>query len=151
MRRATGVLLETGMRVSSLFAACCVIALAGCPVVDLGDDPPDIGRCHPLRGFKWFQDQIWPMYLHPADPAKNCAQSAGCHALTHGLALDPNAMNLDGNYAVTLGYVNCGSPMSSPLLTRPLANIDGHGGGDIFQDLNDPAVKLFLQWFEPEQ
>jgi hypothetical protein len=33
-------------------------------------------------------------------------------------------------------------------LTKPLAGIDQHGGGDIFSSASDPAVQIFLDWFK---
>ena len=50
------------------------------------------------------------------------------------------------NFKAVQLKLDCGSPMASPLLTRPLAGIDGHGGGDLF-DINDPKVEVFLAWF----
>jgi hypothetical protein len=37
--------------------------------------------------------------------------------------------------------------MSSPLVTRPLAGLDPHSGGDLFPDTDDPAVVAFQGWF----
>jgi hypothetical protein len=37
--------------------------------------------------------------------------------------------------------------MASEMLTRPLAGIDGHGGGDIFQP-GSPEEATFLAWFK---
>jgi hypothetical protein len=136
------------MGTSAAFAACCLLALAGCPTVDLGDTPPDIGVCTPAKGMDYFVSDIWPTYLH-APGAKDCAQSSGCHLKAHGLALDPTPpIDFTANYRVTQQYINCGTPTASELLTRPLAGIDGHGGGDLFADLNDPAVVVFLNWFK---
>jgi hypothetical protein len=128
--------------------ACCALVLSGCPTVDLGDTPPDIGLCNPKGGFGYFQTDIWTMYLHPADQTRDCAKSSGCHANAHGLALDPMATDLTANYRVAVSYLNCGTPMASPLLTKPLAGIDGHGGGDIFPSASDPAVNTFINWFK---
>jgi len=43
--------------------------------------------------------------------------------------------------------VNCGTPMASLLLTKPMAGIEGHGGGDIFP-MGDPQADVFLGWFQ---
>ena len=124
------------------------LLLAGCPTVDLGDTPPDIGLCTPAKGMDYFVNNIWPMYLH-APGAKDCAQSAGCHAMAHGLALSVGPPpDFTANYRVAQQYLNCGTPTASELLTKPLAGIDGHGGGDLFVDTNDPAVVVFLNWFK---
>ena len=124
-----------------------LLLLAGCPTVDLGDTPPDIGLCTPAKGMDYFVNNIWPMYLHPSG-AKDCAQSAGCHAMAHGLALTVSPPDFVANYRVAQQYLNCGTPTASELLTKPLAGIDGHGGGDLFADTNDPAVQVFLNWFK---
>ena len=130
------------------FAACCVLALAGCPVVDLGDTPPGIGKCTPKKGLAFFESDVWPTYLAPTDQNKSCVKSSSCHGNGHAPSFDPMATDLTGNYHVALTEVNCGNPMASRLLTRPLAGVDGHGGGDIFQTVDDPAVKVFLDWFK---
>ena len=136
------------MATKGALAACCLLALAGCPTVDLGETPPDIGLCTPAKGMDYFVNSIWPMYLHPSG-AKDCAQSSGCHAMAHGLALTTQApIDFVANYRVAQQYLNCGTPSASELLTKPLAGIDGHGGGDLFADQNDPAVQVFLNWFK---
>lgn len=130
------------------FAACCALALTGCPTVDLGDNPPDIGLCNPAQGLAYFQSDIWPKYLHPSDVTKDCVK-AGCHQLEHGLTLDATApVDYARNYRVTQSYLNCGQPIASVLVTKPLAGIDAHGGGDLFADPSDPAVQTFLAWFQ---
>ena len=69
--------------------------------------------------------------------------------MAHGLALQTtDPIDYVANYRVTQQYLNCGTPTASQLLTKPLAGIDGHGGGDLFADLNDPAVVVFLNWFK---
>jgi hypothetical protein len=128
------------------FRACCVLTLAGCPTVDLGDPPADIGQCNPAMGLPYFMTQIQPSYLKIGDATNGCAQSSFCHAEAHGLALDPTGMDVQANYRVSQGYLNCGDAMASPFLTRPLAGIDGHGGGDLFTT-SDPQYMIFLNWF----
>ncbi len=133
------------------FAATGVLALAlgGCPTVDLGDTPSDIGSCNPSGGLAYFISDIEPKYFKLSDTVNGCAQSASCHDQEHGLALQRIAPVDDmANYRVTQGYLNCGQPMASELLTKPLAGIDGHGGGDIFASTSDPAVVDFLAWFQ---
>jgi hypothetical protein len=129
-------------------AAAC--ALAGCPTVDLGDSPPDIGLCNPTKGEAYFESDIWPTYLNSATPAKQCTAS-GCHdqAGQSALRFQTNPIDLPANYKASLVYLNCGQPESSELLTKPLAGIEPHGGGDIFADDSDPAVQTFLMWFDP--
>lgn len=141
-------LTASALAVRALAAGACVLALAGCPTVDLGDQPPDVGLCNPPGGMAYFMSDIWPKYLTINDSTKNCAQS-GCHDLAHGMILDPtDPVDYAKNYRVVQGYLNCGAPATSALLTKPLAGIDGHGGGDVFADMNDPAVQDFLGWFQ---
>jgi hypothetical protein len=126
--------------------------LPGCPTVDLGDSPVDIGQCRPAKGQQYFQDQVWPMFLDPTDQTKTCAKS-NCHLDGSGrsaLQLRTTApIDYDFNYKVTIQYLNCQTPEASTLLTKPLRGVDGHTGGDIFADLSDPAVVTFLAWFNP--
>ncbi|MDB4956440.1 MAG: hypothetical protein JWO36_4009 [Myxococcales bacterium] len=131
------------------FAACCVLTLAGCPTVDLGDTPPDIGLCNPKRGIDYFQSDVWPKYLAPTDMTKSCTRLSSCHGNGGTPSWSTQTpINYPANYRIAQGYLNCGNPMASYLLTKPLAGQDGHQGGDIFPDLNDPAVQTFLMWFQ---
>lgn len=128
--------------------ACCALGSAGCPTVDLGDTPADIAACNPAGGMAYFVSDIQPKFFKLPDPG-GCAKSASCHDQAHGLTLDRVAPVDDvANYRVTQSYLNCGSPMASRLLTKPLAGVDGHGGGDIFPGLNDAAVQTFIMWFQ---
>jgi len=121
--------------------------LAGCPTVDLGDTPTEIGLCNPAGGVQYFQDQIWPKYI-VRDGGKTSCTTATCH-VGGGNGLDfPSPVDYPTAYRRTQIYLNCGSPEASQLLTKPLAGIDPHGGDDIFPNLNDPAVQIFLAWFK---
>jgi hypothetical protein len=121
--------------------------LTGCPTVDLGDTPTEVGLCNPAGGVQYFQDHIWPEFIQNKNPNGNCAV-AGCH-INGGNGLDfPGAVDYQAFYRRTQIYLNCGTPASSQLLTKPLAGVDPHGGDDIFPDLNDPAVVVFLNWFK---
>jgi len=126
----------------------CAVALCGCPTVDLGDTPPDIGACNPAKGSAYFVSTIEPQYLKIADKTNGCARSAMCHDGAHGLTLTTNPVDDEANFRVTQQYLNCGQPMASELLTKPLKGIDFHTGGDLFQDTSDPAVQAFLGWFQ---
>jgi hypothetical protein len=121
--------------------------LGGCPTVDLGDTPTDIGLCNPAGGVSYFQDQIWPKYVVRTDPKAQCNQ-ANCH-IAGGNGLDfPTPVDYPTAYKRVQIYLNCGMPSASPFLTKPLAGIDAHTGGDIFASLSDPAVQVFLDWFQ---
>lgn len=123
--------------------------LSGCPTVDLGDTPSDIGLCNPAGGLQYFQDKIWPEFVRPTDMAKGCAKTGSCHNEGGGNTLEfkTNPVDFVFNYRQTQVYLNCGTPMASPLLTKPLGGLDPHGGADIFQPA-DPAVMVFLDWFK---
>ena len=129
-------------------AACLGLALlAGCPTVDLGDTPTEIGLCNPAGGAQYFQDQIWPSFVVRTAPEMSCAQG-GCH-VAGGNGLDfPMPVDYASAYTRTQLYLNCGAPDASPLLTKPLAGIDPHGGGDLFPNTDDAAVQIFLAWFK---
>lgn len=129
--------------------ACCVLMLFGCPTVDLGDDPPDIGLCNPMGGMAYFEAEIVPNYLKLADTANGCGRDGSCHNRAHGLAFDMTPANLSSaaNYRVALQYLNCGTPRQSSLLTKPLAGEDAHGGGDLIQN-GSAEMTTFLMWFQ---
>ena len=125
-----------------------VLTATGCPTVDLGDQPPDVGQCRPDKAY--FKDVIWPKFIAPADPVRSCVGKSGCHAADTGrsaLRLSVNPVNLDTNYQVVTRFINCQSPLSSSLLTKPLGGQDAHLGGDIFPTMADPAVVDFQGWF----
>jgi hypothetical protein len=130
-------------------ASCLVLALAttGCPTVELGDSPEDIGLCNPRGGLEYFQDVIWPMYVRDTRPMA-CTSAGSCHVLGAGnlLGYKVNPPDFPANYRASLIHLDCGTPMMSKLLTKPLAGIDGHGGMDIFQP-SAPEIQLFLDWF----
>jgi hypothetical protein len=122
--------------------------LTACPTVDLGDQPPDVGQCRPDK--LYFNDVIWPRYIAPVDMTRSCVGKSGCHAADTGrsaLRFSTAPVNADGNYQVATRFLNCQSPLASTLLTKPLAGQEAHLGGDIFPNVNDPAVNDFRGWF----
>ena len=137
------------------FAKPCVIALAvtllgGCPTVDLGATPSDIGQCNPKGGLQYFQDQIWPNYIQN-NGNRSCIDTTGaCHAENGGNVMTFKTMpvNYSANYKSVQIQLNCNTPDASLFLTKPLANIEDHTGGPIFADENVAAVKTFLAWFQ---
>lgn len=121
--------------------------LAGCPTVDLGDTPTEVGLCNPAGGLQYFQDQIWPRYVVRSDPTTSCNRSS-CH-VAGGNGLDfPNPVDFSAAYRRSQIYLNCGTPEASQFLTKPEAGLVPHGGGDIFASPSDPAVQVFLDWFQ---
>ncbi|HEU0036954.1 MAG TPA: hypothetical protein VFQ53_40365 [Kofleriaceae bacterium] len=117
--------------------------LAGCPTVDLGDTPDDINLCNPPGGPDYFNAEVFPNYIQ----AGNCTMAGGCHAEGGGNALNFRTGDNTFNYRQAQVFLNCGTPEMSPLLTKPLAGVDTHGGGDIFTSTSDPAAQVFLGWF----
>ena len=123
--------------------------LAGCPTVDLGDTPTDIGLCNPSGGLDYFQNVIWPNYVRPTDSAKGCTRSGGCHNEAGGNALSfktQPAPDFPFNYRQAQVFLNCGTPTASQMLTKPLSGQEPHGGGDLITN-SDPAYQMFLDWF----
>jgi hypothetical protein len=129
-----------------------LVALAGCPTVDLGDTPADIGLCNPTEGESYFEMQVWPMYIDRGGGTSSCIRTGGgCHDQNGGNALSFATQPIDfkANFRAAQVYLNCGTPEMSELLTKPLQGIDDpHGGGNIFTTVNDPAVQIFLAWFK---
>lgn len=122
--------------------------LTGCPTVDLGDTPSDIGLCNPPGGIEYFTDEVWPNFVRPTDGMKACTKAGGCHNEAGGNALGFRTSPLDMpfNYRQTQIYLNCGQPDASELLTKPRAGINAHGGGDLIAP-GDAAEMVFLGWF----
>lgn len=133
-----------------LFGACLLFALSGCPTVDLGDTPTDINLCNPAGGLDYFVAEIYPNFVRPTDGANGCTQAGGCHNEAGGNALNYRTNPQDDvfNYRQTQIFLNCGTPEMSQFLTKPLAGVDTHGGGNIYGSTADPQVQVFLDWFE---
>lgn len=131
-----------------LLVATAALAAAGCPTVDLGDDPVDPGVCRPDPAY--YEAEVWPKFLAQPEPTKTCVGRAGCHGEADGrsaLRLDAiEPIDHSRNYAVVTRFLNCGTPGASALLTKPLAGEDPHGGGDIYTGA-DPAITTFTAWF----
>lgn len=125
------------------------LVLAGCPTVDLGDTPTDIGLCNPAGGLDYFTDVIWPNVVRPSNGATGCTRTGGCHneAGGNGLSFKTQpAPDFPFNFRQAQLFLNCGTPSASLFLTKPLSGTEPHSGGDIFQP-NDPAIQQFLDWF----
>ncbi len=95
----------------------------------------------------YFVDQIVPNYLKLSDTTNGCGRTAMCHNRAHGAAFDLANPTSNANYILAKNYLNCGSPSLSPLLIKPLAGIEGHGGGDLIQP-GSAEVTVFEGWFE---
>lgn len=134
----------------AILVAGLLVLWAGCPTVDLGDNPPEPGVCRPDIGY--YRDVIWPELLAPADPVRSCVAQGGCHQIDSGrsaLRLTTDPVDHNANYAVVSRFLNCGTPSASSLITKPVTEVDPHGGGDMFP-MSDPVVTdVFLGWFGP--
>ena len=128
--------------------ALAALLCAGCPTVDLGDDPVEPGVCRPDPDY--FRTRVWPEFLAPPDMAKTCVGRSGCHGEADGrsaLRLDnTDPIDFTRNSQVVTRFLNCGTPEASSLYTKPLTGEDPHGGGDLFGGA-DPAAAVFLAWF----
>src|SRR4051794_26312462 len=97
----------------SVWSTCVKLAflglIAGCPTVDLGDTPTEIGLCNPPGGVQYFQDQIWPNYVVRSNPTESCAR-VGCH-VAGGNGLDyPATVDYAVAYRRSQIYLNCDTP-----------------------------------------
>jgi hypothetical protein len=122
---------------------------AGCPTVDLGDTPADIGSCRPDRGY--FESTIWPMYIDNPDAAKSCVSMGGCHDTSNngrsGMQfLTEEPIDFDANYRTVARHLNCADPESSDVVTYP-TGLRSHPV-TLFS-VSDPEVtNVFLPWFD---
>ncbi len=125
--------------------------VAGCPTVDLGDTPTDIGLCNPAGGLDYFTTVIWPEFVRPTDGAEGCTKTGSCHNEAGGNGLSfrtQPAPDFPFNFRQAQLFLNCGTPSSSLMLTKPLSGIDAHNGGDIFMPgADDATIQKFLDWF----
>jgi hypothetical protein len=126
-----------------------LLLLTGCPTVDLGDTPTDINLCNPAGGVDYFIAEIYPKFVRPADATNACTRAGGCHNEAGGNALNFKTQPQDDNFNFRQAqvFLNCGTPEMSPLLTKPLAGVDTHGGGNIYMSMTDAEVLVFLDWF----
>jgi hypothetical protein len=94
---------------------------------------------------------MWPEFFAPADEARSCVASAGCHRVEDGrsaLRLETaDPVDQDHNYDRVTRFLDCGAPEASPALTKPLEGVEPHGGGDVFGAGSEPEA-TFLAWFE---
>jgi len=129
--------------------AALALCLAGCPTVDLGDTPTDINLCNPAGGIDYFTSDVYPKYIRPTDGTNGCTKAGGCHNEAGGNALNFRTSPQDDafNFRQAQVFLNCGTPEMSQLLTKPLAGVDTHGGGNIYNSTNDAEVQVFLGWF----
>ena len=113
-----------------------------------------IARHLAIRGYECRVLLLCPPNEFTGDAATNCVVEAGCHAVEDGksalrleIVADNDIAGLDRNYNVVRRFLNCGSPETSPTLTKPLSGQDTHGGGDLFAPVS-AQEDLFLAWFD---
>jgi hypothetical protein len=125
-----------------------VALAAGCPTVDLGDTPSDIGTCYPNKGEPYFETVIWPSYIN--NTKRSCV-TGNCHEenSTGGGALHFTTMppNLVENYRRAQFELKCQFPEAGFLYAKP-CGIEPHKGTQIFTCPTDQEAQLFLAWFK---
>jgi hypothetical protein len=118
-----------------------LLALAGCPTVDLGDTPVQPPLCRPSLTEFSKPGGIWDVAIDPPDPSKSCVAMEGCHAQATGrsalrLIAKPRPEMTDADFAVDLDvvarFLDCATPSSSAFVTKPEAGTDPHLGGDLW-------------------
>jgi hypothetical protein len=155
---------------------CSAVLLAGCGGGNPLDNPADIAN-PPASGarklsFAYFQRCIQPILvaqlpvtLNGVTTVNSCA-SAGCHDDASGtggalrvrgsaaeVALDetPEAIRTSDmyrNFYSSQGEVVFGNALASRLIAKPLVLNVLHGGGIVFDDLEDPNVRALRYWIE---
>lgn len=133
---------------TAFLAVAGLIGLAGCPTVDLGDTPADIGSCRPSR--QYFDTVIWPMYLANPDASKSCTSMGGCHDLSNnprsGMRLATTPVDLAANYRTVTRHLNCTDPAASDLVAYPEQFLPHPV---MILTPTDPLVtQVFLPWFD---
>ena len=137
--------------VTTLSVVAFMVAIAGCPTVDLGEEPAAPGACRPDPAY--FSQVIWPEFVEgAAEPGSSCIAASGCHDSNNNgrsslrfQTLAPIDFQL--NYDITTRFLNCGTPEASAALTKPLSGVNSHGGGDIIAP-NGASMLVFIGWFD---
>lgn len=149
--------------------------LAGCGGGEspLGN-PADITNSAITSGgrlsFAYFQNCIFPIFEKPLQiqlngvASTNTCAAAGCHdtntgaggafrvvqgAANENLLADPTELRASAmyrNFYSSQGQTIPGQPAQSRLINKPLVNNVLHGGGLIFDNEQDPNVKLLQYW-----
>ena len=150
--------------------------LAGCGGGNPLDNPTDVAN-PPATGtrklsFAYFQRCVQPILvaqlpvtINGVTTLNSCA-SAGCHDDTSGtggalrvrggaaavdLAATPDAIRASDmyrNFYSSQGEVVFGNALASRLIAKPLVLNVLHGGGIVFDSVEDPNVKIMRYWIE---
>ena len=134
---------------TAFLAVAGLIGLAGCPTVDLGDTPADIGSCRPDR--QYFDNVIWPMYLANPDASKSCTSMSGCHDVQNnprsGMRLETaTPIDFAANYRTVTRHLNCTDPGASDLVAYPEQFLPHPVM--LFTPTDPLVTQVFLPWFD---
>lgn len=164
---------KPGFLTPCLAAAALVAACGGGDSNPLGnpslvDNPQVLGGSR--LSFRYFQRCIQPILdkrlpiNQDGQVSINTCSSSGCHDTVNGtggaLRLVPapapaspasapatiRASDMYKNFYSSQGEVVIGSPDQSRLINKPLVRNVLHGGGLIFESLDDPNAKEILHW-----
>jgi hypothetical protein len=135
------------------------------------ENPPGVGG--QKLSFAYFQRCVYPVFqaqlpIHQGNVSSiNTCAGSGCHDNANGTGgsfrvisnapvidiTDPantpdviRAADMYKNFYSAQGAVVLGSPSESRLLNKPLVNGVLHGGGIVFDSINDPNAKLIAFW-----
>lgn len=164
----------SGAALAALLAA--AAGLPGCGGGGPLGNPPEVAN-PPAEGsrklsFAYFQRCVQPILeaqlpvtLNGTTTVNSCA-SGGCHDDVNGtggalrvrggaaavdlaLAADEiRATDMYRNFYSAQGEVVFGDPLASRLLAKPLVMGVLHGGGIVFDSVDDPNVRLIRYWIE---
>ena len=114
-----------------------------------GVQTPLGGTCTEAELGASFEAKVWPW----RDRCASCHSPVGAEAddgaPPHWIVADTEADPLYTMYAVIgAGYLDYDAPADSLLLTKPLAGVVDHGGGDKLDSTSDPTYIDFLAWIE---
>lgn len=146
-----------------------LLAVAACGGGEVENAPATGAR---KLSFAYFQRCVMPILvtqlpvtLNGVTTVNSCA-SSGCHDDTNGtggalrvrgsagtvdLAMAPDLVretDMYRNFYSAQGEVVFGNPLASRLIAKPLVLNVLHGGGIVFDDVEDPNVKLMRYWIE---
>jgi hypothetical protein len=117
-----------------------VVGLAACNA-PVQPQPPGGGRELDLD-YAYFVSHVEPIF-----EARDCTRTSGCHGgQGAGMMLLSGGSDPHADFITVLPLTRPWDPPSSPLLQKPLAGVEVHGGGDIFADSTDADYRTILAW-----
>jgi hypothetical protein len=164
------------LRAAATLAAALALLASGCGGGSPLGNPDDVqnppGSTGRKLAFAYYQRCIYPLMLAelttPSGSTATCA-GGGCHDNTTGTGgalrvirgaatldvTDPantadviRASDIYKNYYSAQGVTIPGEALQSRLLAKPLLLNMLHGGGQIFENEDDPNAKLIRYWIE---